>query len=108
MMSFSEIPPTPGVDHVHAHLGVRDLLQLRDGGLDRALHVGLDDEVQVLDGALLQLLEEPVEGDALLRALRELLAAQPLAADVGEVARLAVVLDHARELAGDAAACRSR
>jgi hypothetical protein len=41
------------VDHVHAHLGVLDLGQLRDRRLDRAVHVALEHEVQVLDGALL-------------------------------------------------------
>src|SRR5207248_5434180 len=79
--------------------GVLNLLQLRHGRLDRAVDVALDDEVQVLDAAGLHLREEVLEPRAGLRLLRELLAAQPLAAQVREVAGLALVLDDAAELA---------
>src|SRR5205823_14237428 len=48
----------------------------------------------------LHLVEECLERQGRLRLLRELLAAQPLAAHVREVARLALVLDDAAELAG--------
>src|SRR5919202_1968624 len=90
----------PGVDDVHAHLGVLDLLELGDRRLDGSVHAALDDEVQVLDAAGLHLREELLEPRADLRLLRELLAAQPLAAHVGQVARLPLVLDDAAELAG--------
>src|SRR4051794_36002992 len=89
------------VDDVHAHLGVLDLRELADRRLDGAADVALDHEVQVLDRAGLHLLEEALERRAALAGLlRELLAAQPLAAYLREMARLALVLDHARELAG--------
>ena len=87
------------VDHVDTHLGVVDLGELGDGRLDRAADVALEDQVQILDGAFAQLREERLERDAALRALRELLGAEPLAAPLRERPRLALVLDHARELA---------
>ena len=99
-MSPSVIGPTPGVDHVHAHLGMLDLGELGDRRLDRAADVALEDQVQILDGAFLQLGEEGLERDAALRALRELLGAQALAAPLRERAGLAFVLDDTRELAG--------
>src|SRR5919109_2000627 len=77
-----------GVDDVDAHLGVLDLRELVVDGLDGALHVGLDDDVEVADGALGHLGEELLEGHALLRAARELFGTQPLAAQAGEVSRL--------------------
>ena len=88
------------VDHVDTHLGVVDLRELGDGRLDGAADVALEDQVQILDGAFLQLREERLERDAALRALRELLRAEPLAAPLRERPGLALVLDHARELAG--------
>ena len=89
-----------GVDHVDAHLGVVDLLQLADDRLDGALHVALEDDVQVGDAARLHLLEQLVERHAPARLLGERLAAQPLPALLREIARAAVVLDHTAELAG--------
>ena len=59
----------------------------------------LEDDVEVLDDALLHLGEQALERDAALGALRELLAAKPFGALLGEVLRLALVLDDARELA---------
>ena len=88
------------VDHVDAHLGVVDLLQLADDRLDRALHVALEDDVEVGDAARLELLEQLLERDAAARLLGERLAAQPLAALLRELAGAAVVLDDAAELAG--------
>src|SRR5207245_9741414 len=88
------------VDHVHTHLGVLDLLQLRDGRLDRADDVALEDEVQVLDGTLLHLVEEALERDAALGLLSELRGAHSLAPQLGEMARLALVLDDAGLLSG--------
>ena len=52
------------VDHVHAHLGVLDLGELGDRGLDGADDVALEDEVQVLDRAFLELREERLERNA--------------------------------------------
>src|SRR5712691_8589391 len=74
------------VNDVHANFGVLDLLQLGDCRLDGADDVALQDQVQLLDGALLH--------------LREQLAAHPLAAAVRERARLALVLDDACRLSG--------
>src|SRR5437868_15455889 len=75
-----------------------DLLQLGDRRLDGADDVALEDEVQLLDGALLHLREQRLERHACGGALCELLAAHPLAAGVRERARLALVLDDARSL----------
>ena len=86
------------VDDGHAHLCVLDLLELGERGLDRAGDVGLEDDVEVLN-AFLHALEEDVERDR-LRALGELLPAQALAAGLRVLARLALVLDDARVLAG--------
>ena len=59
------------------------------------------DDVQVLHAAGLHLREQLVERDAAAsRLLRRRLAAQPLAALLREVARAALVLDDATELAG--------
>ena len=97
------------VDHVHAHLGVLDLRELGDRRLNRAADVALEDQVQILDGAFLQLREQRLERDAArLRALRELLGAEPLATALRELACLTLVLDDACELAGAAAARRTR
>src|ERR671924_793066 len=88
------------VDDIDAHLGVLDLLQLRDRGLDRALHVALEDEVEVLDTAGLHLREELLERWTGTRGGRELLAAQPLPSHLGAVAGVALVLHDPRHLAG--------
>ena len=88
------------MDDVHAHLGVLDLLELAEERLDGALHVALEDDVEVLHLAGLEVVVERLERDAAARTLRELLAAEPLGAHVREVLRLALVLDDAHELAG--------
>src|SRR5439155_10992344 len=87
------------VDDADADLWVLDLRELADGGLQRALDVALQDEPQLLDCPLLHLREERLERRA-TRSLGELLAAQPLGSRLREVSRLALVLDHARDLAG--------
>ena len=51
------------MDHVDAHLVVRELLERLAHGLDGALHVGLDDDLQLLHIAHLHLLEQVVERD---------------------------------------------
>ena len=89
------------MDHVDAHLRVLDLPQLAHERLDRPLHVSLEDDVEILDGALLHPLEERLQREAgRLRALRQLLTAEPLGALLGDVLRLPLVLDDARELPG--------
>ena len=89
-------PADTGMDDVDTNLRVLDLAELAHERLDRALDVALEDDVEVLDGALLHLLEQGLERDAAgLRALRELLAAEPLGALLGDVLRLALVLDDA-------------
>ena len=88
------------MDDVDAHLRVLDLSELTDDRLDRALHVAFDHEVQVAHLAGLHLLEEVLERDAGRTLLRELLAPQALGALLSGLARLALVLDDARELAG--------
>ena len=92
-------PTDAGVDDVDAHLGVLDLLELAEERLDRALDVALEDDVEILHLAGLQVVVQCLEGDAATRALRELLATQPLRAHVREVLRLALVLDDADEFA---------
>src|SRR5207249_6055143 len=89
-----------GVDDVDAHLRVLDLAELADERFDRSLHVALEDDVEVLDAALLDLREECLQRYAALRALRKLLVAKPLGAFVCEILRLPLVLDDAAELAG--------
>ena len=88
------------MDDVDAHLGVLDLTELAEQRLDRALHVALEDDVEVLDDALLQLGEQALERDAALRALRELLAPETFGPLLGQILRLALVLDDPRELTG--------
>jgi hypothetical protein len=91
-------------DHVEPHLRVLELRQLGDDGLDRADDVAAHHEVQVGDLARLECLVQALERDAAARADgRELLAAEPLAPLVRQVARLAVVGDDPRQLA-----CRRR
>ena len=59
------------------------LRELAGDGLDRPLDVRLDDDVQLLDGACLDLREEVFERDAALAAPRELLRPHALAAELG-------------------------
>ena len=48
-------PADARVDDVDAHLGVLDLAELAEERLDGSLHVALEDDVEILDDALLQL-----------------------------------------------------
>ena len=86
------------MDDVHAHLGVLNLLELAHERLDGALDVALQDDVEVVHLAVLEIRVQRLERDAPARALRELLAAEPLRADVRQVLRVALVLDDAHEL----------
>jgi hypothetical protein len=86
---------------------VLELRQLGDDRLDRAHDVPAHDEVEVGDLALLELLVQALERDAAAGADgRELLAAEPLRALLGEVACLALVL--AVEKAGSTKADKVR
>ena len=76
------MPPTPEWMTLHRDLRVRDLLQLALRGLDRALHVGLDDQAELLDGALLHRAEQVLEADGLV-APGQQLGAQALRALLG-------------------------
>ena len=98
--SFSVMPPTPVWMTFDPHLRVLDLLELAEERLDRALDVALQDDVEVLHLAGLEIVVQRLERHAAARPLRELLAAEPLRANVREVLRLALVLDDAHELAG--------
>src|SRR6476659_3521445 len=42
-------PADAGVDDVDPHLGVLDLAELAEERLDRALHVGLENDVEILN-----------------------------------------------------------
>ncbi len=92
------MPPTPGVDDAHLHLVVTDLAEGVGQGLDAALDVGLEDEVELADLALGDARVEVVEGERVL--LGELLGAQPVGAPVGEHAGGLFVFDDVAELAG--------
>ena len=94
------MPPTPVWMTLTRTSGCWIFASSADERLDRALHVALEDDVQLLDGAFLHLLEERLERDAALGALGKLLAAKPLGALLGEVLRLALMLDDAAQLAG--------
>src|SRR4029079_2669134 len=86
-------PAATGVDHVDPHLRVLDLPELAHECLDRALDVAFQDDVEILDSALLHPLEERLQRDPrALRALRELLAAEPLGALLRDVLRLALLV----------------
>ena len=74
------------------------LLERVHQGADGALHVALDDDVELLEPALLDAREEVVERDR--AAVRQLLGPQPLVALGRELARRALVLDHPEALAG--------
>ena len=63
-------------------------------------HVGLDDERELLDGALLGELEDVFEGHLAARATRQRLGLQAVGPFAGELAGAALVLDHPHQLAG--------
>ena len=87
-----------GVYDLDADLLVRELLERGLYGLGRALHVGLDDDVEVLYLALLYLGEEVVERDLLGDAEGALLGL--LLALLNELASHALVVDGVEDVAG--------
>src|SRR5271165_1039935 len=73
-------------------LAVFQFLQLLGQGLDRALHVGLDDQVEVLDLLLGHLAIEVFQGDGLALGLCGITSAEP--AGLGDLAGDGNVVDH--------------
>ena len=98
MTSLSRDGADGRVDDVDAHLGLVHLVERVLEGLDRALDVGLDDEVEVLELAFADAREQVVEGDVRLLALRE--GALLERALLGEVARVALVGEDAELVTG--------
>ena len=98
MTSDSLIAPTPVWMTLQPHLGLLDLVERVREGADGALHVALDDDVELLEPALLDAREEVVERHR--AAVGQLLGAQALVALGRPLARLALVLHHAEALAG--------
>ena len=88
------------MDDVDADLGVVDLRELAGDGLDRALDVRLDDDVELAERALLICVKSSSSEMPFFALRRELLGADALAAQLREMARLALVLDDAGVLAG--------
>ena len=86
------------MDHADAHLVVRELLQAGLDGLGRALHVGLDDQVQLLHLALLHLGKEVVERDLACELRGSVLLG--LLALLDELTRHALVADGVELVAG--------
>ena len=101
MTSFSVIPPTPCVDDVHAHLGVLDLLRARETA------ASTEPSTSPLRTRLRSwtapscICEKSVSSETpRFGRCASCSRAQALAAHLRELARLALVLDDARELAG--------
>ena len=90
-----------GADDVDRDLLLRQLGDLVLERLQRAGHVGLEQQVELTAGGGAGLrVEDVLERDAAALAAGQGLGLQALAALVGELARLAVVLDDAHVLAG--------
>ena len=100
MMSDATMPPTPEWMTLDRDLVVLELRELVDRRLDRALDVGLDDQVELLDGALLHLREEVLEADGLAERRASISVRSRCGALLRHLAGDAVVVDDAAELAG--------
>ena len=98
------MPPTPRWMMLTVDLLLGELGDLVLDRLERSGDVGLDDQAELLDGALLSELEDVLEGHLAPGAARERLGLQAVGALARELARAPLVLDHAHELArlGDA------
>ena len=94
------MPPTPRWMMLTVTSSCGQLGDLVLDRLQRAGDVGLDDQAELLDGALLGELEDVLERHLAARAARERLGLQAVGALAGELARAALVLDHAHVLAG--------
>ena len=100
MTSVSLMPPTAGVQHAHRHLVGRQLLRRADDRLERALHVGLDDDRQLLAPRRRR------SARTSARACRGHRRPPPRSraaalAELGDLARAALVLDHDELVAGE-------
>ena len=96
--SVSEMAPTALWIIKILTSGLVDLGKGVGQGLDGALDVGRDHEVELLDLGLVHGLEEVLEGDVLLALLLGLTALE--GALVGKLAGLALVGEHAELVAG--------
>ena len=97
-MSLSLIPPTPLSRIADRHLGVFELLELLGEGLERALDVGLEDQVEALDLLLGHLAVEVFERDGLAFGQGGVAGAD--AAGLGDLAGAGDVVDDGEVLAG--------
>ena len=95
LMSFSVIPPTPVWMTLTRTSGWSIFWSSQTIASTEPWTSPLRTMFRSCDAARLHLLEQRLERDAAARLLRERLAAQALAALVRELARLALVLDHA-------------
>ena len=93
------MPPTPGADHVDRDLVLRELGDLVLERLQRAGHVRLEHQRQLGDERAALLVEDRLQRELLAAAAGLLLELEARRALAGELARLAVVLDDAHELA---------
>ena len=82
-----------GADDVDAHLLLRNLGELVHERLERTRHIGLEDDVELLDDAFLRLGEDLVERELAGAAAGDRLGLQAVGALAGELAGAAVVLD---------------
>ena len=98
-MSLSEIPPTPLSRIADRDLGILELLQLLDQGLERALDVGLEDQVEGLHLLLGHLAVEVLQRDGLaLAEVRRL--GSGVRSDIHDLAGPGDVVDDGELLAG--------
>src|SRR4051812_36099518 len=89
-----------GVDDLNGDLVLRQLGDLVLEGLERARHVGLEHEPELVDQGAALAVEDVLERELLAAAAGERLGLDARGPLTRELARLAVVLDHADELAG--------
>ena len=94
------MPPTPERDDLHLHVGLRQLGDLVLERLQRAGHVGLEHERELLELGPGVLVEDRLQRDLAAAAAGLLLELEARRALAGELAGAAVVLDHAHVLAG--------
>src|SRR3954452_22944486 len=88
------------VDDVDRHPFLRHLRELVLQRLQRTGDVGLEDDVELLDFALLGAGEDLVEADLAPLAPGQRLGFEPVGALSGHLARLTVAIDHLHELTG--------
>ena len=86
------------MDQVDLHLLLRKLGDLVLDRLQRPRHIGLHDQAELLDGALLGELEDVLERDLAARAARQRLGLQAVRALARELPRAALVLDDPHDL----------